>query len=165
MRTYYVYLVNVWPMNFCIPLREVILPFDYALKIEHWSMLLATNEMTSTISNVSIHTSFFLSVIQTSCNNFLDWRSSNHLICFIFMSSYHHPMNSTRLEFLMKAFFSSWSVNLSMKIPSDNPKDIKYPHQQMFPFNRCMMNLVLDDLAIYVSNENPKSYILYFHRF
>jgi len=56
-------------------------------------------------------------------------------------------------------------MNISMKIPSKNLEDLKYPHQQVSPFDRCMMNLVLDDLTTYVSNEIPKGYILDSHRF
>ena len=52
-----------------------------------------------------------------------------------------------------------------MKIPLENLKDLKYPHQQMFPFDICMMNLLLDDLATCVFNEIPKSYIFDFHIF
>jgi len=94
-------LMNVWPCISAFLRRRR--SFLWLCSHDRALIHVTCNHMTWLFNIDCKHTYlFFLWVIQTSYNNFLDWKSFNPLICFSFYVIIPSSMNSTSLEFLMK---------------------------------------------------------------
>jgi len=152
-------------MHSYISSREEILPFDYALKIEHWSVLPAT--IWHDIHNIKCkHTYLIFPLGHPNFLQQLSWlKDFQSLICFTFSHHTIIPWIPQVWKSCWNTCFLSWSMNLLMKIPSKNLEDLAYPHQQMFPFDKMYDTPCTRWPCHLCSNEIPKNYILDFHRF